>query len=277
MIGATILYLTPCFPARSTHRYNATSFDHVDPLLGGDDALVSLVAAAHARGIRILADLTINGRARKTVMVANRNGFFYTLDRETGEFLVGKPFTGTQWARELTKEGKPIVLTNGLATAAKPTCVPDYRGGTNFNPPSYDPALQLFFVMARETCAIYTPQKQQVQPGRVFMSGGMRTLPEPSYSALRAIDPLTGEMQWEQQVGTPNFAGVMSTASGLVFSGDNDGRLSAYESKTGKRLWEYRTGSRIYGAAPMSYSIDGRQYILMPSGVTLTAFALPQP
>src|SRR5687767_5307976 len=150
--------------------------------------------------VPVLADVTINGRARKAVMVANRNGFFYTLDRETGEFLVGKPFTSTSWAREIGKDGKPMVLNLGVATpGAAPQCVPDYRGGTNFNPPSYDPALQLFFVMARETCAIYTPEKQEMVPARVFMSGGMKKLPEPDFSALRAIDPGTGEIKWEHK------------------------------------------------------------------------------
>ena len=225
--------------------------------------------------VPVLADVTIDGRARRVVMVANRNGFFYTLDRETGEFLVGKVYTGTPWARELTKDGKPIVLTNGLATDAKPTCVPDYRGGTNFNPPSYDPALQLFFVMARETCAIYTPRKEEPVMGRSFMSGGMEKLPQPDYSALRAIDPKTGAIRWEYKFSQSSLAGVMSTASGLVFTGDQDGYFNALDSRSGKLLWRYRTGSPIHGAAAMTYMLDNRQYILIPSGMTITAFALP--
>ena len=230
--------------------------------------------------IPVQAELTIGGQRRRVVMVASRNGFFYVLDRATGELLLGKPFTGTQWAREIGKDGKPIVLNLGAAPANDPgasvTCVPDLYGGTNFNPPSYDPSLELFFVMARETCAIYTPQRQEPQPGRTFMSGGMRTLPEPNYSALRALDPKTGAMRWEQKVGTPSFAGVMSTASGLVFAGDNDGNFNAFDAKTGKRLWSYRTGSRIYGAAATTYMLDGRQYVVIPSGVTIVAFALPE-
>jgi alcohol dehydrogenase (cytochrome c) len=230
--------------------------------------------------IPVLADVTLGGKPRRVVMVASRNGFFYVLDRATGELLLAKPFTSTQWAREIGKDGRPIVLNLGAADPKNPNapvqCVPDLYGGTNFNPPSYDSSLGTFFVMARETCAIYTPQKQEPQAGRAFMSGGMRQLPEPNYSALRAIDARTGTVRWEQQVGPPNFAGVMSTATGLVFSGDVEGRLIAFDSKSGKRLWEYRTGSRIYGAGPMSYMLDGRQYILMPSGVNLFAFALPQ-
>jgi alcohol dehydrogenase (cytochrome c) len=226
--------------------------------------------------VPVLADLTIDGRARKVVMVANRNGFFYTLDRQTGEVIVGKPFTSTNWAREIGKDGRPVVLALGVTTTATPSCVPDYRGGTNFNPPSYDPAAQLFFVMARETCAIYSPKKEELIPGRSFMSGGMEKLPEPDYSALRAIDPKTGAIKWEHKFAQSSLAGVMSTAAGLVFAGDQDGYFNAFDSRTGKLLWRYRTGSPIHGAAATTYMLDNRQYVLIPSGMTLTAFALPE-
>ena len=228
--------------------------------------------------VPVLAELTIGGRQRRVVMVANRNSFFYVLDRATGELLSGTPFTGTQWAREIGRDGRPIVLNDGAVTPENPnpTCVPDLRGGTNFNPPSYDPALQLFFVMARESCAIYTPQKTEVVPGRVFMSGGMKKLPEPDYGALRALDPATGQIKWEFKLPTPSLAGVMSTASGLVFAGDNEGNFSAYDSRTGRRLWSYRMGSLIWGAAATTFMLDGRQHVLMPSGTTIVAFALPE-
>jgi alcohol dehydrogenase (cytochrome c) len=222
--------------------------------------------------VPVLADLTVNGRARKVVMVANRNGFFYTLDRTTGELLVGKPFTDTKWARELGADGKPMVLNLGVATPdnPQPTCVPDYRGGTNFNPPSYDPSLQLFFVMARETCAIYTPLKQEP------VMGGMLKMEQPDYSALRAIDPKTGAIRWEHKFDLSSMAGVMSTASGLVFAGDESGHFNAFDARSGKRLWRYRTGAPIHGAAATTYLLDGRQYVLIPSGMTITAFALPE-
>jgi alcohol dehydrogenase (cytochrome c) len=229
--------------------------------------------------VPVLADLNIRGQARKVVMVANRNGFFYTLDRVTGELIVAKPYIATKWAREVGPNG-PIVLNDGVippgGSEATTPCVPDFRGGTVFNPPSYDPALQLFFVMARETCAYYTPTKQDFVPGRVFMSGGMRKLPEPDFSALRALDPKTGDMRWEYRFPTSTLAGVMSTASGLVFAGDNEGNFNAFESKSGKRLWSYRTGSPIWGAAASSFMLDGRQHVLIESGNTLVAFAVPE-
>ena len=233
-----------------------------------------------ANQIPVLTDLTIGGEERKVVMVANRNGFFYVLDRATGELLLGEPFTATQWAREIGADGRPIVLSDGVVkpgeTEETTTCVPHYRGGTNFNPPSYDPVRRLFFVMARETCAFYTPQKQEMRPGRVFMGGGIKPLPEPNYGALRALDPTTGELRWEYKYPTPSLAGVMSTASGLVFSGDDQNEFSAFNADTGERLWYYQTGAPIYGAAATTYMLDGRQYVLIPSGSTLVAFALPQ-
>jgi alcohol dehydrogenase (cytochrome c) len=213
-------------------------------------------------------------------MTANRNGFFYTLDRATGEILVAKPYTGTQWAREIGSDGRPVVLNTGMVPADNPnapvTCVPDLRGGTNFNPPSYDPALELFFVHARESCAVYTPRKPEAPPGRLNNGGTMRSLPEPSYSALRAIDPKSGAMRWEYKFASLSLAGVMSTASGLVFAGDNEGYFNAFDARTGKRLWYYRMGSPIYGAAATTYMLDGRQYVLIPSGMTIVAFALPE-
>ena len=230
-----------------------------------------------ANHVPVLADFTINGQPRKVVMVANRNSFFYVLDRVTGQFLLGKPFTGTQWAREIGKDGRPIVLSNGAITpeTPNPPCVPDLRGGTNFNPPSYDPSLQLFFVMARETCAIYTPQKMELVPGRVFMSGGMKKLPEPDYGALRAIDPKTGEIKWEHKLPTPSLAGVTTTASGLVFAGDNEGNFNAFDGRNGKKLWSYRMGSLIWGAAATTFMLDGRQHVVLPAGTAVVAFALP--
>jgi alcohol dehydrogenase (cytochrome c) len=223
-----------------------------------------------ANQIPVLADLTIGGERRKTVMFANRNGFFYTFDRLTGALLLAKPFTGTQWAREIGKDGRPIVLNDGMVTPENPnpTCVPDLRGATNFNPPSYDPALELFFVMARESCAVYTPQNIPVQAGRLTNGGTMRTFPEPAYSAVRALDPKTGDLKWEYKLPTLNLAGVMSTASGLVFAGDAEGNFSAFDSRNGGRLWTYRMGSQIYGAAAITYMLDNRQYVLIPSGMT---------
>ena len=222
--------------------------------------------------VPVLADVPIGGQIRKAVMVANRNGFFYALDRTTGKLLVAKPFTSTKWAREIGADGRPIVLDND----GTKDCLPDFWGGTNFMPPSYDPALNLFFVTARETCVTYFPVKPEITIGQNSVGGGVRRVADRifDYGALRAIDPSTGERKWELRYTTPSLAGVMSTASGLVFAGDNEGNFMAVDARTGKPLWHYATGASIWGAAATTFMVDGRQYVLIPSGTTLTAFAL---
>jgi alcohol dehydrogenase (cytochrome c) len=230
--------------------------------------------------IPVLADIAVQGRQRKVAMIASRNGFFYVLDRATGELLLAKPFTETKWAREIGRDGRPIVLNNGFVlpgqTEATTTCIPDNYGGANFSPPSFDPARGLFFVMARETCAVYTQQAQEPQPGRLFMGGVLKRISGPGteYSAVRAIDVTTGQVRWEYKVGVPSMAGVMSTASGLLFAGSQEGDFTALESSTGKKLWSYNTGANIYGAAATTYTLDGKQWVLIPSGTRIFAFSL---
>jgi alcohol dehydrogenase (cytochrome c) len=220
--------------------------------------------------VPVLADLTISGQQRKVVMMANRNGFFYTLDRTNGKLLVAKPFTATSWAREIGTDGRPIVLD----VDGSKNCIPDVHGGTNFMPPSYDPGLRLFFVTSRETCVAYHPAKQEIQVGRPAMGGRTERLPSKNIGALRAIDPLTADVRWEFQYATPTMAGVMSTASGLVFAGNNEGDFMAFDGRTGKQLWRYPMGASIWGAAAVTYMLDGRQYVLIPSGTNLVAFGL---
>jgi PQQ-dependent dehydrogenase (methanol/ethanol family) len=222
--------------------------------------------------VPVLADVTIGGQPRKAVMVANRNGFFYALDRTTGKLLFAKPFTETNWAREIGADGRPIVLNED----GSKNCIPDVHGGTNFMPPSYDPALRLFFVTARETCVTYFPVKPEVAVGQPVMGGGLRRERDRSYGAIRALDATTGDLRWEFRYMSPTMAGVMSTAAGLVFGGDNEGNFMAFDSRNGKRLWSYPTGSPMWGSAPSTYVLDGRQYIVMTSGTTLVTFALPE-
>ena len=220
--------------------------------------------------VPVQADIMFGGEQRKVVMVANRNGFFYVLDRTTGELLLGKPFTETTWAREIGPDGRPIILNDGSEG-----CLPDPWGSTNFMPPSFDPVRGLFFVTARETCATFIPQKPEFEPGRASSGGTVWVDRDQAYGALRAIDVRTGERRWEFRYPTPTLAGVLSTAAGVVFAGDNEGNFMAFDAETGENLWPYPTGSSIWGAAAMTHMLDGRQHVLIPSGTTLTSFALP--
>ncbi len=143
--------------------------------------------------------------------------------------------------------------------------------------PSYDAGRGLFFVTARETCAKFGAENtgRRLEVGDRTMGGTVAPVTDPKrYGALRAIDPKTGERKWEIAYADAGWAGVLATAGGVVFSADHQGLFFAADSSTGKKLYEYQTGAAIY-APPTSYAIDGRQYVVMPSGTTLTAFALP--
>jgi alcohol dehydrogenase (cytochrome c) len=227
--------------------------------------------------VPVLGDLTINGQPRKVVMFANRNGFFYTIDRVTGKVIVAKPFVETTWAKEVGPTGRPVLLPGNIPDENGTKTCPDLGGGTNYMAPSFDPTTRTFFVTARETCANYYAWEQPYQPGVQWESGAtLRPRDQKNFGALRAIDPVTGERKWEFRYPSVSSSGVLSTASGLVFNADGDGNILAFDSRTGKNLWHYQTGFGVRATAGMTYMLDGRQYLLVPSGSTLTAFALPQ-
>jgi alcohol dehydrogenase (cytochrome c) len=227
--------------------------------------------------VPVLADLTINGQPRKTMLFANRNGFFYVLDRTNGRIISAKPFVSQNWAKEISPEGRPILNPgiNPSEEGSTKVC-PDLGGGTNFFSPAYDPTQQLFFVNARETCAIYYSWHEPFRQGEQYESGGTTRPPEQkNYGALRAIDPLTGDRKWEFRYQTTSSSGILTTAAGLVFSGDGDGNVIALDSKNGKYLWHYQLGNGLRSNGGTTYMVDGKQYLLFPSGAALTAFALP--
>jgi alcohol dehydrogenase (cytochrome c) len=229
--------------------------------------------------VPVLADLPINGQTRKVVMFANRNGFFYTIDRVTGKVIVAKPFVNTTWAKEVGPTGRPVVLPGNIPDENGTKTCPDLGGGTNYMSPSYDPITKTFFVTARETCATYYGWEQPFQPGVQWESGAtQRPRDQKNFGALRAIDPTNGQIKWEFRYapGATSSAGVLTTASGLVFNADGDGNIMAFDSRSGKNLWHYQTGSPLRATAGTSYMLDGKQYLLVPSGATLVAFALAQ-
>jgi alcohol dehydrogenase (cytochrome c) len=229
-----------------------------------------------ANQIPVLADLTVNGRPLKAVIVANRNGFLYVLDRVTGKFVEAKPFVHQTWAREIGPDGRPVELPDQRPTPKGTLTCPDLFGGTNFMSPSFDPSSGWLYVSAREVCQVYFSEAPPAgyKAGDRTMGGRVERAPNMTpYGALRAIDPLTGERKWEIKHPTPSWAGVLTTAGGVVFSGTLEGHVLAADAKTGKELWRYQTGAPIY-AAPTTYLLDGKQYVVMPAGMTLTAFAV---
>ena len=230
-----------------------------------------------ATEVPVLADVTIGGQPRKVVMLANRNGFFYTLDRTDGKLLVAKPFVVTTWAKEVGADGRPVLLPGHVPDEKGSLTCPDVTGATNFWPPSYDPAQRLFFVNAREVCATYYAWRQEYVPGERFTGGAGQRARGPdyrAYGALRALDPATGERRWEFEYISPSTSGLLSTASGLIFSGDAEGNFLAIDARSGKFLWRFQMGSALHGTSAITYMLDGRQQVLVPAGTTLTAWAL---
>ncbi len=140
--------------------------------------------------------------------------------------------------------------------------------------------MQVFFVNARESCMTYYAWEQEYIPGRRYTGGAgerIRDNPEmPLYGALRALNPATGERLWEFRYPDPSTSGLLTTASGLIFSGDSDGNLLALDSRSGELMWRYQMGSPMHGTSPITYMLDGRQHVLVQSGTTLTAWALPE-
>ena len=148
------------------------------------------------------------------------------------------------------------------------TC-PDITGGTNFWPPPTIRRTRTFFVNAREACMTFYAWKPDYTPGERFTGGAgqrVRSGRQPVYGALRAIDPATGERKWEFRYLNPSTAGVLTTASGLIFTGDGEGNLLALDSRKGKLLWRYQMGATLHGTSPITYMVDGRQQCSCPRG-----------
>jgi alcohol dehydrogenase (cytochrome c) len=224
--------------------------------------------------VPVIADMTVNGVPRKTLLVANRNGFFYTLDRTDGTLLVSRPFVRTTWAEKIGTDGRPVVLAGTDPTEEGTDVCPDITGGTNWMSPAFNPKTGLMYVTAREVCATYYGWEQEFVQGQYYFGGAAQRVGGRGHGALRAIDPKLAGPKWQFRYHTPSMAGVLSTGSGVVFGGDMDGNVMAFDATSGKHLWHFQTGAAIY-AAPITYLLDGRQFVLLPSGTTLFAFALP--
>lgn len=224
----------------------------------------------------VLIDAVFRGKPRKLLLHADRNAFYYLLDRETGEFLLGKPFTRQTWAKGLDDKGRPMVIPNTDPTPEGNYACPDATGGTNWASPSYDPRTRLLYIAARDSCAIYKTVTKTPVPGLPYTGTGDQADESiGGKGVVTAIDPFTGDVRWKYTVGAGSAsAGVLGTAGGVLFAGSREGFLMALDSRTGGLLWKYQTGAEIR-ASPISYSIDGRQYVAISNDSALTVFALP--
>ena len=225
--------------------------------------------------IPVLLDAQFEGRRRKLVAFANRNAFYYLLDRESGQFLHGVPYAKQTWASGLDENGRPLVLPGTEPTEDGNLVYPSLQGSTNWFSPSYSPQTGLLYVSVREMGAYYFKSDVEYQPGKPFMGGGEQALSgDAAYGAIRALDVLTGAKKWEFRMHTPPWAGVLSTAGDLVFSGTNEGNVFALDAHTGAPLWEFQTGGAIR-TNPMAFEIEGKQQIAISAGNALFVFGLP--
>jgi len=239
--------------------------------------------------VPVLVDANWNGSPRKLMMWANRNGFFYVLDRATGQFLAGYPFVKVNWASGLDAKGRPIQTPQ---PENAPT-FPGVQGGTNWYSPSYSPRTGLFYVSAWEDYAsVFVKEEQKYEEGRRFV-GGRPTSPIPGgqnipslkrgpinvwteaagHGAVVAIDPRTGDKKWRFLMTDVTDSGILTTATDLLFAGGREGYFHALDARTGELLWNVGLGGQV-ASGPMTYQVEGKQYVSVAAGHSLFTFAL---
>jgi len=229
-----------------------------------------------ATQIPVLIDAEWESHPRKLLVQANRNGFLYVLDRTNGQFLSAKAFGNVTWANGIAPDGKPIVNSEAIPDATGKRVCPGAIGLTNWFSPSYNPQTKLLYVATTTECDIFTSSPQQFRAGHDFL--GSIYVPDPKErpsGSLKALDPLTGSEKWEFKYFSNPNAGALSTAGSVVFAGESDGNFIVLDARTGKDLWHIQLGAAVYSTA-ITYRLDGRQYVVIPSGTTLFAFALPK-
>ena len=218
----------------------------------------------------------IDDGERKWIAQANRNGFFYVVDRTNGKLISATSYAKVSWSTSKDANGRPVPDKAGSPTPEGNRVCPGALGATNWMSPTYDPQTKLFYVTAREQCDIFATAPQPYEAGHAYYGSAYFPNDEtqPFWGALRALDPATGKLKWEWKHSSPAWAGVLSTAGGLVFTGDAEGNFIALEAASGKVLWHFQCGASVF-ASPMSFAIDGKQYVAVAAGSALFAFGLP--
>jgi alcohol dehydrogenase (cytochrome c) len=223
----------------------------------------------------VLVDVTWDGQPRKLLLHANRNGFFYVLDRVSGALLVAKPFVKKlTWASAIGADGRPVLNPDQSPNAEGRTACPAVEGATNWFSTAFHPATGLYYVQALEKCTVYSRAPETWRAGQSFYGGATRQVSgQRGEKVLRAIDVRTGAIRWElPQTGTASsWGGTLATAGGLVFVAEDSGALAAVDATTGARLWRF-DANVLWKASPMTYAFDGRQYIAIAAGPNIIAF-----
>ena len=225
----------------------------------------------------VLLDLDENGIARRLLVQADRNGFLYVLDRTNGKFLNAAPFVEKlNWAKGIDPSGRPI-LSGPIPTPAGTYICPGINGATNWFSPSYNPDTKLFYVMALESCNLFLADPKPFKQGETYYGTGTKLPPdEHAQKVLVALSLPDGKAVWRYpQAGQgDSWGGTLTTAGGLVFFGDDAGSLEAVEARSGRALWHFNTGQTMH-ASPMTYAVDGVQYVALSVESDVFSFALP--
>jgi alcohol dehydrogenase (cytochrome c) len=213
---------------------------------------------------------------QKLILQANRNGFFYVIDRASGKLIRAESYAKVSWTKARDANGRPFPAKEGSPTPDGNKVCPGAAGATNWMSPTYDPLTKLFYVTAREQCDVFSTAPQPYDAGHAYY--GSAYFPNddaaPFYGALRAIDPATGKIRWEWKHPSPTWSGVLSTAGGVVFTGDAEGNFIALEASSGQVLWHFQCGASVF-SSPMTYAVDGKQFVAVAAGSTLFTFGLP--
>jgi len=225
--------------------------------------------------VPVLVDDEWEGRPRKLVYWAHRNAFYYVLDRETGKFLLGKPFATQTWSKGLDPNGRPIRLPNIDPSPEGTYLYPGVQGATNWYSPSYSPKTKLFYLATWENRSVYRKGEQEYSPGNRYIgSVPLIDLPDdPGHGAIRALNPKNGDRVWEYPLHTKPWAGVLSTGGRLVFGGSDEGYVFALDDETGKEVWRMNTGG-IIRANPMTFTSNGKQVVAIDAGASIFTFEL---
>ena len=217
----------------------------------------------------VLADAPYQGRERKLLLQANRNGFFYVLDRLSGQFLRATPFVHKlDWATGVSADGTPLLTPKATPSKDGTLACPSVRGATNWYSTSFNPMTGLFYVMAAEDCSVYR--------ATAYGYSGYRNPHDPGTRYVRALNVDSGQIAWEKPLAgaqEANYTGVLSTAGGLVFHGETGGAFAAVDGRSGKTLWTFPAND-FWRASPMTYAVDGVQYVAGVCGGNLLVFAL---